>query len=77
MEVAFAERDLELDAREEIALWVEDEPVAAGVELGGEIGDTAVGPGHTCGDELLRLEELDEDAARRPTAAGVEDVGGE
>ena len=77
MEVAFAERDLELDAREEIALRVEDEPVAARVELGGEIGDTAVGPGHTGGDELLRLEELDEDSARGLSAAGVEDVGGE
>ena len=77
MEVAFAERHLELDAGEEVALRMEDEPVAAWVELGGEIGDAAVGSGHTGGDQLLRLEELDEDAARRPTAAGVEDVGGE
>ena len=40
--VAVAELDLELDAREERRRWPEHDLVAAGLEVAGELGDTAV-----------------------------------
>lgn len=74
MVVAVVERHLELDAPEERRGWMEDETVLPGVELRPELGDAAVVVGLTETDEVAAVEELDPDAARRLTAAGVEHV---
>jgi hypothetical protein len=74
--VTVAELDLELHAAEERGRRIEDEPVAAGLEVLGE-PEAAVRVGRAASDGLVAATELDGHAARRLAAAGVEDVRGE
>ena len=74
MEMAVGEGDLELDAGEEVGFRMENEAIGAGGELVGQLGDAPVGSGDARGHELGPLKELDEHAARRLAATGVEDM---
>jgi hypothetical protein len=67
------ELDPDLDALEERRDGVEDEPVAAGLDLG-KVVDAAVVVCRPFGDEPVAVEQLDPDAAGGHAALGVEDV---
>ncbi len=76
MVMAVFELDLDSDTPEERRVRTEEEPVDAGLEVGGEFGDTAVGVGFTRGEEIV-APELDADAARGTAALDVEDMSGQ
>ena len=77
MEVPVAELELDLEPAEEGRGGPKDEPVLARLEVGGQLPDPAVSPGHALRDELLATVEPHGNALGRTAALCVENVGGE
>ena len=72
-----ADLDVERNASEEAGFEVEYEPVAAGRERVGQLGDTTAGVCHAARDHRAVLLQRDRDSRRGTPARRVQDVCGE
>jgi hypothetical protein len=72
--VAGFELDLELEHPEEERGEAKNEAVGAGIELGGQLADTAVSVRHGLREELVATVEANGNSLRRAAPLRVEDV---